>query len=62
MTGPEHYQEAEKSLAACGFDRAEFGGYDEIDDRTMAWLAAAQTHATLALAAAADPAIVGVAR
>ena len=51
MTGPEHYREAEQLLAACGFDSAINADYaDQMSAPT--WLAAAQAHATLALAAA----------
>ena len=51
MTGPEHYQEAERMLAGAGCATAETAGYV---DPVLAgpWLAAAQVHATLALAAA----------
>jgi hypothetical protein len=46
MTGPEHYREAERLLAA--------GEYDESGDEALHArdVAAAQVHATLALAAA----------
>ena len=53
MTGPEHYREAEQLLAGAGCDTAETAGY--VDPVLAApWLAAAQVHATLALAAAQD--------
>lgn len=48
MTGPEHYREAERLLGRginCGFG-------EEPDAAQVAYLAAAQVHATLALAAA----------
>lgn len=49
MTGPEHYQAAEKALRSA--ERWETG--DEADQRLAGILAAkAQVHATLALAAA----------
>lgn len=48
MTGPEHYREAEALL-----DSVESRGFGpEPDHIQAAWLAAAQVHATLALAAA----------
>ncbi|MDH6610243.1 hypothetical protein M2164_005878 [Streptomyces sp. SAI-208] len=47
MTGPEHYQEAERLLAESAVDGAE-GTYFVRPEN----LAAAQAHATLALAAA----------
>ncbi|MFJ9012283.1 hypothetical protein [Streptomyces canus] len=54
MTGPEHYREAERLLADAGVEGAE-GTYFVRPES----LAAAQVHATLALAAAtalSDPA------
>lgn len=44
MTGPEHYQEAERLLTVCAGNRGS-----ELD---VVCTAAAQVHATLALAAA----------
>ena len=46
MNGPSHYREAEKLIEA-----AQYDGYDN----ARGALAAAQVHATLALAAAAAP-------
>jgi hypothetical protein len=45
MTGPEHYQEAEKLLGYAG-------EYDTAQKSAAQMTAAAQVHATLALAAA----------
>lgn len=58
MTGPEHYREAEKLLRSCQIDRAtdrEAATYPAVEDGVNSIgnaLAAAQVHATLALAAA----------
>ncbi|MGW5556888.1 hypothetical protein ACWER9_06650 [Micromonospora sp. NPDC003944] len=52
MTGPEHYREAEKLLQDCGFNTAEDASAATSDAATSNYLAAAQVHATLALAAA----------
>ena len=58
MTGPEHYREAEKLLRSCQIDRAtdrEAATYPAVEDGVNTIgnaLAAAQVHATLALAAA----------
>ena len=58
MTGPEHYLEAEKLLRSCQIDRAvdrEVAIYPAVEDGVNNIgnvLAAAQVHATLALAAA----------
>lgn len=57
-TGPEHYREAEKLLRLCQIDRAndrEAATYPAVEDGVNSIgnaLAAAQVHATLALAAA----------
>ena len=48
MTGPEHYQLAEELVAECTADDGSVG----VGDGGEAILAAAQVHATLALAAA----------
>ncbi|MBQ0974510.1 helix-turn-helix domain-containing protein [Streptomyces sp. RK31] len=51
MTGPEHYREAERLLAAAASsDQTTYEGFNPEADRDIA---AAQVHATLALAAAA---------
>jgi hypothetical protein len=49
MTGPEHYQEAERLLAEAAGNSASMG-------QLAAVIAAAQVHATLALAAQQPPA------
>ncbi|MDX3019917.1 hypothetical protein [Streptomyces acidiscabies] len=50
MTGPEHYREAERLLAAASAStETTYGGNNPEADRDIA---AAQVHATLALAAA----------
>ena len=55
MTGPEHYAEAERLLTAVGESPDQWG---EAAEYCRQQLAAAQVHATLALAAAtAAPAI-----
>lgn len=48
MNGPEHYREAEKLLGYAEARDAEQRG----DEQDMSFLAEAQAHATLALAAA----------
>lgn len=48
MTGPEHYLEAERLMKGC---KNSYGAL-VIEDGTAEVLAAAQVHATLALAAA----------
>ena len=50
MTGPEHYAEAERLIAAARTDRQ--GLYANATDPYAKVLADAQIHATLALAAA----------
>lgn len=61
MTGPQHYAEAEKHLAASAWQRQKWGEHDRKDGDQLAedlldsalWEARmAQAHATLALAAA----------
>lgn len=52
MNGPEHYVQAEMLLAGCGFRDAEDAGVSIDPAVTPSWLAAAQVHATLAMAAA----------
>jgi hypothetical protein len=49
MTGPEHYAAAERLLSAITW---EDGSISVGDDAAAAYTAAAQVHATLALAAA----------
>lgn len=49
MTGPEHYRRAEQLMEGMTFMQA---GEVRIQSRNPAMLAAAQAHATLALAAA----------
>ncbi len=48
MTGPEHYRRAEQLAAKAD----EYPGQGEGQDTAGVWAAAAQVHATLALAAA----------
>lgn len=53
MTGPEHYQEAEKLLtAADALDLADYPTPEARREVYMTFIAAAQVHATLAQAAA----------
>lgn len=53
MTGPEHYREAERLLELASVDTAESSCEIPPEQDVPAWLmAAAQVHATLALAAA----------
>lgn len=52
MNGQEHYVQAEMLLAGCGFRDAEEAGASVDPATTPSWLAAAQVHATLAMAAA----------
>lgn len=54
MSGPEHYQEAERLLALAGSEGAGSAGlFISYDEQAALILADAQVHATLALAAAA---------
>jgi len=59
MTGAEHYREAERMAGHCAIQVADAGAdgeYAEVGDITRAYIALAQVHATLAVAAAlADP-------
>jgi hypothetical protein len=48
MTGPDHFREAEKLAAKAH----EYLGQGDGQDSATVWAAAAQVHATLALAAA----------
>lgn len=53
MTGPQHYQEAERLLALAGSEGAGSAGlYIDYDEQAALILADAQVHATLACAAA----------
>lgn len=52
MVGPEHYVQAEMLLDSVGVRTAEDSYAAAFDARTAQVLAAAQVHATLALAAA----------
>jgi hypothetical protein len=52
MTGPQHYREAERLLA----ESMRPDSYDYPAERANRYIAAAQVHATLALAAANMPA------
>ena len=52
MTGPEHYREAEQLLAGVTLDATHPDGSPVIRSDEPQTLAAAQVHATLALAAA----------
>jgi hypothetical protein len=56
MTGPEHYHEAERliSMVEKALPGGQFRHFDG-DEDTRAMLAAAQVHATLAIAAANAP-------
>jgi hypothetical protein len=51
-TGPDHYRQAQNLLRRAGYDTAERAHVAEPTEGRLAWLAAAQVHATLALAAA----------
>jgi hypothetical protein len=53
MTGPQHYQEAERLLALAGSEGAGSAGpFISYDEQAALTLADAQVHATLAQAAA----------
>jgi hypothetical protein len=52
MNGPDHYREAERTLALARCATAQQAHNTEPDEAVTMMLAAAQVHATLALAAA----------
>lgn len=51
-TGLDHYRQAQNLLQHAGYDTAEHAHATQPTEGRLAWLAAAQVHATLALAAA----------
>jgi hypothetical protein len=57
VNGPGHFREADRMAGHCALEIAEADGEDiEVSDITRAYIALAQVHATLGLAAAtADP-------